>query len=201
MFCPKCNDILAVLRDATPIYILVVPIGQEVWESVRCSGCNWCWYRKVVRNTGFLERNPRCKTGVCVGDPLLEDLSPIPPRFSTSIPAKGEFEVTYRSAWWTGEKRPRIVFSRDTVSFPERSSGWQEVTVKRKEVVSITTSTVAGQFCVTIHTADSIPTILELVDAAHADWIGRVLGLWSLKPFYQPSGGKYRPSAPPLFPE
>lgn len=202
MFCPKCNDVLAILRETRKLSILLVPIGQEVWEAVRCSGCNWCWYRKVIRNTGYFERNPRCMPGVCVGEPLLEDLSPIPPRFSTSIPGKGDFEIVYRSAWWTGEKRPRIVFSRDVVSFPERSSGWETVTVRRRDVVSITTSgTPDGLFCVTIHTANTIPNILEMIDADHASWIGKVLSLWSLQPFYQPSGGKYRPSAPPLFPE
>jgi hypothetical protein len=202
VFCPKCNDILAILREATPIYILFVPIGQEAWEAVRCSGCGWCWHRKVVRNTGLLERNPRCKVGISVGEPILEDLSPIPPRFSTSIPGKGSFAVVYRTSWWTGEKWPGIVFSRDEVSFPERSCGWQEVVVGREDIVSITTSTTPDRlFCVTIHTDNTIPNILEMVDAAHATWIGKVLSLWSLKPFHQPSGGKFRPSSPPLMPD
>lgn len=201
MFCSRCRSVLAVLKEPASIYFLSFPIGKELWEAIRCTGCEYCWYRKMVRNTGMLKRHPRLRPGVDVGDPLLEDLSPIPQRFGTAISGKGEYTVTYHSLWWTGEKNPTFVITRDTASFPQRSYGWQEVSASRTDVVSLTTSSpVAGKYCVTLHTPQRMLSMLELVDEDHAEWIGRLFSLWSHKPFYRPNRDMYHPSAPPLFP-
>jgi hypothetical protein len=200
MFCQKCGGLLAILREPARIYSLFFPLGKEIWEAVRCSECGHCWHRTLVENTGWLKKRPRISPGLAAGEPILDELCPIPKRFTTKMAGPGRVLVTYRYAGWLGEKRPTFLFSSSNVTFRERSSDWQEVGAARSSTESITAQRAekTRDCCVNLHAGHHLLCLLEMVSEKESDWIGRMVSIWSGIPFHQADGETYWPPLPPV---
>jgi len=198
MRCPRCGGLLTLLREPKRMYLLVVPIGRENWETTRCSSCGTSCHRELLGKTGLLQLISKTPDGLSLGTPQLTALSHIPKRFTTAISGPNQVTIHYRYEWWANEKQPVFILTSTSARFKERSCGWRDVSVERRAVVSLTTSHVdkTREYDIDLHTEDALYSVIECVSKTEAAWIGRLFSFWSGKPFYEPGGNYLDPRIP-----